>query len=324
MDIFDFEHYWRKSIVIWANYTSGKIASFGYQEVQSRFLVWCVSGGGELTVNLKKFKMFPGKALFVPWNHMITYQPFPSNPFCLGCIHIIPEIELEPDEPIYFNPFHSRMPTQKQYYQRHDEYLPGFEGIYEMELPLDHPLFRLGSYIIDRFASSCPSYMLQMFPRLLLYELFCVRNNILGNKPDADVLPNTFKIMLKLCYRMLEKDLNISVFTANTGVSESSVYRLFQKYTGMSPGRYIMELRLEHATRLLCSTSLSVGEIATRLKFKNQFYFSKCFKRRFDLSPREFRQSGQAAIPELPRREEGAKWNIPLKKKPVPQLPDED
>lgn len=324
MHISNFENYWRNAIVIWANYTSGKRQSFCYQEVQSRFLVWCISGGGELTVNLKKYKMFPGKALFIPWNHMITYQPFASNPFCLGCIHIIPEIELNPDEPVYFNPFHSRMSTQKQYYQRHDEYLPGFEDIYEMELPPDHPLFRLGSYVIDRFAGSCPRYMLQLFPRLLLYELFCIRNNTLCNKPEADILPNTFKIMLKLCYRMLEKDLNISVFTSNTGVSESSVYRLFLKYTGMSPGRFIMELRLEHATRMLCCTSLSIGEIANRLKFKSQFYFSKCFKRRFKMSPREFRQSGQEPIPESPRRYESVKWNIPLKKKSVPQLPDEE
>jgi AraC-like DNA-binding protein len=49
---------------------------------------------------------------------------------------------------------------------------------------------------------------------------------------------------------------------------------------------------MARAARLLQSTELTVIEIALSLGFADPNYFAKAFRRAFDVSPSEFRQSG--------------------------------
>ena len=296
---YDIEKYWDNAIVIYANYQNGDLIAFSYPEVQSRYLVWCISGHGKIQVNHKDYIMRPGKMLFLPWNHSITYLADPRNPFRLGCIHIIPDLKSCSDEKIFYNPFHKAEPLQKQYYQRHNEKLPGLEDTFEADLPLNHPIFNLCNYIIDRFSVGCPEVMLRLFPRQLLYELFRLRSFSGKINPD-DAMPENMKHLLNICTRRIEEELSIQLLRLNTHWSDSTIYRMFIKYTGMSPSQFIMTLRLDHATTMLTLSNLSIKEIASRLKFRDQFHFSKSFKRRFGCSPSQYRQSGRNATPEFP------------------------
>ena len=313
MEKFDFEKFWQRAFIILANYHSGVFPVFGYQEVQSRYLVWCISGGGKIEVNGKVYRMFPGKTLFIPWNHHITYLTDPQKLYRLGCIHIIPDMEECPDEPLCYNPYHKREVLQKQYYLRHDEYLPGFEEVMEMDLKLDHPLLRLGSYIIDRFQSCCPESLLHTFPRLLLFELFRLRES--SGNTTGDALPEPIRHLINICFRMVEDHIDMEILKNNSKLSTASVYRLFQKYTGMSPGKFIMNMRLEHSTRMLKNSNMSINEISARLHFNSPFYFSKCFKDRFGMSPREYRNSADTVIVEPQKREWSESSCVPIPKK---------
>lgn len=71
--------------------------------------------------------------------------------------------------------------------------------------------------------------------------------------------------------------------------SESSLYRKTHALLGVSPGNFLQEARLKHAARLLTATDTSVTDIAYESGFTDPKYFSKCFKKRFELSPSEFR-----------------------------------
>ncbi|OKI69724.1 helix-turn-helix domain-containing protein [Micromonospora sp. CB01531] len=68
--------------------------------------------------------------------------------------------------------------------------------------------------------------------------------------------------------------------------------RIFQRATGISPGRFLSALRLQQAKRLLRSTSLSVADVSLRVGYSSVGTFSSRFTRSVGLSPTTFRRLG--------------------------------
>ena len=73
-------------------------------------------------------------------------------------------------------------------------------------------------------------------------------------------------------------------------MSYSWFRKMFRDYTNISPARYMQELRLQEACRLLSGTAMSIKEIAFRLGYSNALYFSAEFRRFTGESPRNFRR----------------------------------
>lgn len=72
------------------------------------------------------------------------------------------------------------------------------------------------------------------------------------------------------------------------GLSESRFAHRFKEETGDSVIAYLIKLRLRHAARLLEFSGASVKEVAATVGFDSAFYFSKQFKRHFQMSPRDY------------------------------------
>ncbi|MBL8993860.1 MAG: helix-turn-helix domain-containing protein [Spirochaetia bacterium] len=72
-------------------------------------------------------------------------------------------------------------------------------------------------------------------------------------------------------------------------VSHVTLYNRFKKITGRSPHQYLIDLRLAEGARLLRASRLSVREIADRSGFPDPFHFSKIFRSKTGLSPKQFR-----------------------------------
>lgn len=64
----------------------------------------------------------------------------------------------------------------------------------------------------------------------------------------------------------------------------------FVREMGTTVARYIEDLLMFEARRLLFSTDRSVGDISASLGFCDQFYFSRRFRHHFSVSPREYRK----------------------------------
>ena len=65
--------------------------------------------------------------------------------------------------------------------------------------------------------------------------------------------------------------------------------RAFREETGQTPARYIRNLRLETAKRLLEETTLSAAETAARVGFPDPAHFSRIFRQRYGMSPAVWR-----------------------------------
>ncbi|WP_433386166.1 AraC family transcriptional regulator [Micromonospora sp. KLBMP9576] len=71
--------------------------------------------------------------------------------------------------------------------------------------------------------------------------------------------------------------------------------RVFQRITGVSPGRFLSALRLERAKTLLLSTSLNVADVSVHVGYNSVGTFSSRFTRSVGLSPTEYRRCGGVA-----------------------------
>lgn len=89
-----------------------------------------------------------------------------------------------------------------------------------------------------------------------------------------------------------EDSLSVPAIAAAAAVSVRTLQRLFRREIGASPVTYINRLRLDHGRQLLTDAALSalpVTEIAYRCGFTDGNYFTRIFKRRFGVNPRELR-----------------------------------
>lgn len=73
------------------------------------------------------------------------------------------------------------------------------------------------------------------------------------------------------------------------GISVEQFRRVFKLHTDISPYQYHMLLRINRAKQLLLQTNLAIKEIARILKFENPYHFSRTFKSKTGLSPRQWR-----------------------------------
>ena len=73
-------------------------------------------------------------------------------------------------------------------------------------------------------------------------------------------------------------------------VSLSTLYRKFQAYFHTTPANYINRFRLNKAALLLENTDWPLHVVSELVGFSDPFYFSKQFKRLFQVSPSQYRK----------------------------------
>lgn len=78
-----------------------------------------------------------------------------------------------------------------------------------------------------------------------------------------------------------------------SGMGYSNFRRQFKEYTGFSPAKYIMDVRMNKTKEALTNTELSVREIASIAGFDNYEYFFTAFKKNVGMTPSEYRDVTQ-------------------------------
>jgi len=96
---------------------------------------------------------------------------------------------------------------------------------------------------------------------------------------------------IELFHNDLSTRQTIESLAHAANLSRSQFCLLFRAGMGCAPQEYMEERRLELARFYLMTTAHSISEIAANVGFDDPFYFSARFKRRFELSPRAFRQA---------------------------------
>jgi AraC-like DNA-binding protein len=63
----------------------------------------------------------------------------------------------------------------------------------------------------------------------------------------------------------------------------------FKSYTGLPPGQYYLQLKIEKAKEFLTNGNMRIKEISSELNFDSNLYFSKIFKEKTGFSPTDYR-----------------------------------
>jgi AraC-like DNA-binding protein len=113
---------------------------------------------------------------------------------------------------------------------------------------------------------------------------------------DAGGTATQAAILHRLCQtierRLDDPDLTPARVAESEGISERYLQRLFEG-SGSSFTHYLRERRLQRTSAELSNRAeahYSISEIAYRNGFSDSAHFSRAFRHRFGLSPREFRQ----------------------------------
>ncbi len=83
------------------------------------------------------------------------------------------------------------------------------------------------------------------------------------------------------------------------GSNEKKLTELFRLRFGMTVYEYLVELRLETARQQLENTRLQVQLISDRAGYRNASDFSRAFRRRYGIGPRQYRQASTTAADQV-------------------------
>lgn len=100
-------------------------------------------------------------------------------------------------------------------------------------------------------------------------------------------------IIKKVCSYVDENlscDISLETAADFAGVSSFYLSKLFKEEKGETFINFISDKRLEKSRQLLEQTELSIKEITAEVGYNDQNYFSRIFKNKYGLSPKEYRK----------------------------------
>jgi AraC family transcriptional regulator len=107
-----------------------------------------------------------------------------------------------------------------------------------------------------------------------------------------DVVEKAVNRVIESMHENLGEQITIDDMARTAMFSKFHFSRVFQRATGVSPGRFLSAIRLQEAKHLLVSTSLSVTEISHRVGYASVGTFSSRFRSSVGVSPTTYRRLG--------------------------------
>lgn len=106
-------------------------------------------------------------------------------------------------------------------------------------------------------------------------------------------MPDKLSKAISVMENAVEETLTIASIAGDVGMSQRQLERTFKQYTGVTPVRYYINLRLERARHLLTQTDLPIVEIASACGFQSHENFTRAYKKRFQILPKVHRFEGR-------------------------------
>ena len=105
---------------------------------------------------------------------------------------------------------------------------------------------------------------------------------------DADFLA---KLVHEIEAQMSKGEVSVQTMANHLFISRSQLARKVQLITGMNTSEYVMRIRMTRARRLLEEGHLSISEVAIRCGFSDQSYFTRMFKKTYNLTPTQVKKT---------------------------------
>lgn len=152
--------------------------------------------------------------------------------------------------------------------------------------------------IVERILreSRSDAYGKELMMQFLTMELLVALSRGLREEWEENVCVKTGKanelVKIARAFIVEQHDREISVADAAAYVFLSQGYftRAFRDETGMSPMSFLMQVRVDHACRLLEQKEIKVGGIARQVGFASAQRFNAAFRKHLGISPMVYRK----------------------------------
>lgn len=86
------------------------------------------------------------------------------------------------------------------------------------------------------------------------------------------------------------ENITLNYLAEMTHMNKYYMVHAFNKYIGYSPINYLIEKRISESKRLLETSNYSIAQIAEKVGFSSQSYFSQVFKKSTQMTPNAYRK----------------------------------
>lgn len=129
----------------------------------------------------------------------------------------------------------------------------------------------------------------------LLYREILYSRHFASRAPDDDAGKiRNISVWLQVHY---SQPVDLDEIARVNGFSRSSFFRKWRRIFPLSPVQYLLELKLQAAERFLLETDMPIGAIVREINFSGTTAFHRRFRRRFGMSPDEFRKCAGSEAP---------------------------
>lgn len=122
----------------------------------------------------------------------------------------------------------------------------------------------------------------------VINEIFLKMHSSVAGMSAYDGIAREMKDFLNT---QITEKFKIDKLCRHVSRSESQTIRIFKNAYGVTPYSYVLDKKISLAKRLLKNTNLSVKQIAAKLNFADEYYFSNFFKQKVGVTPSKYRKT---------------------------------
>lgn len=181
-------------------------------------------------------------------------------------------------------------------------FVPLSKGIlrFPVYLPAADPMARLLGKSFEKirqtYLEKPPGYELEIKAELFhLFFLLYRQAPYQQSDQEHTEITAKLKVVLQFIQDHYQQGITVRELADLCHFSEYHFMRFFKRHMNMTSIEYLNQYRLEMASRQLAETNLSVTSIALESGFNNISYFNRVFKRKFGVTPMEYRSYSKSS-----------------------------
>lgn len=125
---------------------------------------------------------------------------------------------------------------------------------------------------------------------MMIQLLGIIARSIYEEKKNISRAHEYIQEVIEHMHRNSEEPISIKEYASRCNMSVCWFISNFKELTGMTPGQYITQIKINKAKELLTNTELNISEVADIIGYQNSFYFSRIFKKVTGMCPREWKK----------------------------------
>ena len=244
-------------------------------------LVYCIKGTGHFTIEKAKYMLKPNEFIIIPPSKIMKlmtkesvnrHPTFEFYKIHFNCLQLLP------------------MQMNGELHQRKKTYIQVDNVFKCMKKSCKH----FASYIINKLdillnLGQTPSNQWNKMQQYgIFFQLLWILLHPDEEKKDGKGSKSDMKEITDYILTHYKEAITRETLAGLAGLSPSHFSHVFKRRTGKSPIEYLTEIRIRRAKELLVTSNKRLKEIAENVGYRDEFYFSRMFKKNIGLSPRNF------------------------------------